>query len=310
MTEAIAETLSLDQMLVLLAVANEGSFSAAARKLRRAQSAVSYAIANLERLLDLTLFDRSTRTPTLTPAGEEIVREVSAVVERVEKLHARARSMARGVEPRLAVAIDVMFPQDALVNAIGAFRMEFPEVSLVVHTEALGGVAKLVRDRVCQLGVSTYLPEYPRELEQRTLASIPMCAVVGKHHPLSTAKHALSNTELRQHVQLVLSDRSELTAGRDFGVVSTRTWRLGDLGTKLAFLRAGFGWGGMPLHMVEEDLARGSLVRLKVQRWDPGTDGLPLAVVYRADSPPGPAGLWLLDRIESEKACPRLVRKS
>lgn len=53
-------------------------------------------------------------------------------------------------------------------------------------------------------------------------------------------------------------------AGRDFGVVSPSTWRIADLSTKHAFLKDSIGWGGMPLHMVEKDIASGSLVVLNV----------------------------------------------
>ena len=53
----------------------------------------------------------------------------------------------------------------------------------------------------------------------------------------------LTREAVRDQVQLVLTDRSEVTRGRDYGVMSTRNWRLADLGAKLAMLRAGLGWG-------------------------------------------------------------------
>jgi DNA-binding transcriptional LysR family regulator len=92
----------------------------------------------------------------------------------------------------------------------------------------------------------------------------------------------------------VLSDRSGFTAGRDFGVVSAKTWRLADLGAKLALLREGIGWGNMPLPMVAGDLAAGTLVRLEM----PDTLGgvYRFAVIWRRDCPPGPAAQWLLEQ--------------
>jgi DNA-binding transcriptional LysR family regulator len=93
---------------------------------------------------------------------------------------------------------------------------------------------------------------------------------------------------MREHIQLVLSDRSELTKSIDFAVVSPRTWRLSDLGAKLLLLRAGIGWGNMPLPMVQEDLESGSLIRLD----PPGALAFTyrFEAIYRSDSPPGPAG--------------------
>jgi DNA-binding transcriptional LysR family regulator len=98
----------------------------------------------------------------------------------------------------------------------------------------------------------------------------------------------------RDHIQLVLTDRSPLTQGRDFSVLGTRTWRLADLSAKHALLREGIGWGNMPLPMIEGDLIAGTLVRLIL----PDHPGEPydFDAIYRTDAPPGPAGSWLLRR--------------
>jgi DNA-binding transcriptional LysR family regulator len=103
-------------------------------------------------------------------------------------------------------------------------------------------------------------------------------------------------------VQLVLTDRSDLTAGREFGVMSPLTWRLGDLFAKHAFLRKGLGWGGMPLHAVKRDLLEGRLVKLSIE--DLPEEGLilPMSAVYLTAKPPGPAGRWLIERL---RQCPK-----
>ena len=108
-------------------------------------------------------------------------------------------------------------------------------------------------------------------------------------HPLAARRGVIPTSALAKHVQLVLSDRTVLTKGRDFGVLSPLTWRLADLGAKLAFLRAGLGWGHMPLHMVKADLDKGTLLKIRAEgiARDPL---MPLRVVYRKDAPPGPAG--------------------
>ena len=107
---------------------------------------------------------------------------------------------------------------------------------------------------------------------------------------------------LREHVQLVLTDRSELTVGRDHGVVGTRAWRLADLGAKHAMLRAGLGWGSMPRHMVEDDLAEGRLVQLFPGSWD-GSAQMPrleMVSARRKDHVLGPAGRWMMERLAGE----------
>src|ERR1700744_5079799 len=137
-----SDALTLDQLRLFLAVVDAGGFSAAARALKRAQSAVSYGVANLERQLSTVLFDRSGRKPTLTHAGEELGAEARAVSAQADRLRARAHGIAQGVEPRLAIAVDHMFPLPALVHALREFRDRYPTVSLTLHTEGLRAVAE------------------------------------------------------------------------------------------------------------------------------------------------------------------------
>ena len=292
------EPVTFDQLSVFLAVVDSGSFSGAARKLSRAQSAISYAIANLERLLELELFDRTGRKPVLTPAGRALLDEARTVSGQVDKLLARAREMREGVEPRLSLAVDVFFPTTVLLEVLAAFRREYPSVPVLLRTEALGAVAQLVVDEVVHIGISEPLDEFPAGIERSPLTTIELVTVCAPAHPLARADRALTMHELREHTQLVLTDRSSLTAGRDNAVAGDDNWRLADLPTKLDCLSAGFGWGNMPLHMVGDALADGRLVRLDVHEWGPAPYAVPLFVIHRSSSPPGPAGRWLIAALE------------
>ncbi|HMH65277.1 MAG TPA: LysR substrate-binding domain-containing protein, partial [Rhizomicrobium sp.] len=92
-----------------------------------------------------------------------------------------------------------------------------------------------------------------------------------------------------------------LTKGREFGVLSPSTWRLADLFAKHAFLLNGLGWGGMPVHAVQDDLSSGRLVELSIEDIPAGGLVLPMSAVYPTSAPPGPAGRWLIERL---KLCP------
>src|SRR6266550_446045 len=93
---------------------------------------------------------------------------------------------------------------------------------------------------------------------------------VDRDHPLASVKGSIAKSELTKHVQLVLTDRTSLSEGREFGVMSPQTWRLADLFAKHAFLLNGLGWGGMPLHTVQRDIAEGRLVELSIEDVPPG----------------------------------------
>src|SRR4249920_3648759 len=104
---------TLDQLRTFIAAAEEGSFSAAGRKLHRAQSVVSHTLANLEAQLGVSLFERSGRYPQLTEEGQSLLRDARAVADQMDGFKARARSMREGLEPGLSVAMDVMYPMKA-----------------------------------------------------------------------------------------------------------------------------------------------------------------------------------------------------
>ncbi|MBJ3775961.1 LysR family transcriptional regulator [Acuticoccus mangrovi] len=296
---ATVGTPTLDQLRVFLAVVEAGSFAGAARRLHRATSVVSYTIANLETQLGLVLFDRhGTRKPQLTDAGRMVLAEARAILNGVDNLRARSRSILEGLEAELHVVIDVMLPEERLVDALTSFSERFPTVLLHLYVETLGAVTKLVLDRVATIGVTGPL-EAMDGLERVRVGQVPMIPVAAPGHPLTEASADRPGAG-RDHVQLVLTDRSELTRGREFAVMSSRTWRLGDLGAKHMLLKAGIGWGNMPEPMIRDDLAQGRLVRLEMP--DTIAADYVMDVVYRTDTPPGPAGAWLVERFRAQAA--------
>src|SRR5258706_2297948 len=280
---------TLDQLRTFIAAVDEGSFSAAGRKLRRAQSVVSQTLANLEAQLGVKLFDRSARYPGVRDEGRGLLVDARSVAENVDGFKARARALREGLEPELAVAMDVMYPMEALTRAAAHSRRTYPHTPLRLHVEALGAVIVPVLDRKCSVGVIGSLPIIPDELHTEHLHDIKFVTVVSPSHPLAGRRGVVPPAAMIKQVQLVLTDRSVLTEGRDFGVLSPLTWRLADLGAKHAFLRAGLGWGHMPLHMVQADLDAGRLVRIRIEGL-PRDIVMPMSAVFRKDAPPGPAG--------------------
>ena len=291
---------TLDQLRVLLAVAEAGSFSGAAKQLNRAQSVVSYSIANLEGQLGLTLFARGHRRPVLTEAGRAVLADARRIGRIMDELRARASGLTTGLEAEVSLVADVMFPTADLVAALEAFARAFPTVAFRLRVETLGAVVQLVQEGACTLGISGPMGIRIDGLERRLIRHIDLVPVVAPGHPLAQVPPPLPAAAFHEHTQLVLSDRSKLTDGQDFGVLSLRTWRLGDLGAKHALLRAGLGWGNMPEAMVHDDIAAGRLVRLQpafgaVQRF-------PLLLIHRAAAPPGPAARWLAERLAGATA--------
>lgn len=288
--------LTLDQLRVFLTVVEEGSFSGAARKLRRAQSAVSYGVATLEGQLGVTVFNRTGRTPVPSEAGQALLAQARSIVAEADELAASARRMNEGLEPRVTLAIEVLYPMPLMLTALTAFRKRFPTVSLLLRTEAMGAVAELVQNETCRVGISVAASFLPKDLDQVPLTTVQLVAVVAPDHALARHAGPIPARVLKRHTQLVLTDRSRLSEGFEGGVVGGPNWRIADLGAKHQFLLAGFGWGSMPLQAVSKDLERKRLVRLELAA---GDVSVPLAVIHKPAQPPGPATRWLLDLLGS-----------
>lgn len=294
--------LTMDQLRTFIAAADEGSFSAAGRKLRRAQSVVSHTLANLELQVGFALFDRSGRYPRLTEAGHALLEQARAAADSMDAFKARARTLAGGLEPELAVAVDVMFPIATLTAAVQAFHRQFPTTPLRLYVEALGAVVQPLLDGRCRIAVIGSLPDIPQGCASDYLVAIPSAVVAAPDHPLAQIQGTISRAQMSKHVQLVLTDRSTLTAGREFGVMSPQVWRLADLGAKHAFLKAGLGWGTMPLHMVERDLDDGTLVQLQLKAHPLLGTAFSMHAIWLKDQPPGLAGRWFVDQLKCDTA--------
>jgi DNA-binding transcriptional LysR family regulator len=292
---------SLDQLRTFIAAADEKSFSAAGRRLRRAQSVVSQTLANLEGQLGVKLFDRSARLPVLTDQGRALLADARAVAGDVDLFKARAKSLAGGLEPELSVAVDVMFPSVPFTAAVAAFQRQFPSILLNFEVES-SAVVEPVLDGRCRVGVVGSWSRVPPTLTRRPLLTVSVPMVVSPQHPLATQRAPIPTTVLAEHIQLVHIDPAHISPSQGPGIRSARFWRLSHLGAKLAFLRAGLGYGILPLHLIEADLASGALVQLRLE--DAPSEGYVIAMsaIYRTDSPPGPAGRWFIERLKLEAA--------
>jgi DNA-binding transcriptional LysR family regulator len=256
------DPLTLDQLRVLVAVAEAGSFSAASRQLRRVQSAVSQCIQGLENTLQLQLFDRSGKWPKLTEAGQAVVSDARQLLRGAEALRSRAGSMVDGLEPALSLAIDPLFPSDILMDALHAVEGAFPGLPLTLFTETFGGSEHRLRNRTAHLAIySLETSPGSADLNAEFLAEVEMLPVVSAGHPLAARGAQLSRADLAEYVQLVLTQG--VSEGWSRGVLGDRIWQFADVHTRQIFLLGGFGWCNSPRHLVEPQIIEGSLVRRK-----------------------------------------------
>jgi len=175
------------------------------------------------------------------------------VAEEANAFRDTAHSLASGLEAELTIVLDSVFPMPAAIEVLRAFTERFPTVPPRIYVQPLGAAVELLLDGTAMIGlVPLFFSDIPR-LKRFPLMTIELVPVVAPDHPLAAIEGPIETHELDRHVQLVLTDRSAVTAGHDYGVLSSRTWRLADLGAKRSMLLAGVGWGNMPAHLVEDD---------------------------------------------------------
>ncbi|MEJ6521843.1 LysR family transcriptional regulator [Shewanella bicestrii] len=287
---------TLESLKILIAAAETGSFSAAARKLGKAQSVVSTTISNLEIDLDLTLFERTGRYPQLTQAGVRIVQEAEVLLAQSQRLQAIAGELASGVETRLTLAIDDDSHLPWLGSLLEHFATRFPMVELELLFPLMEDVTDLLLTGRAQLGIC-YKNENPhREIVTYTLGEVAMPIVVSTEHPLAR-KQPLNEIDLQGSRQLLVTGRREGSERQRFRLSAQVWWVEGDLGV-MELVKRGLGWAAIPAFLIQEALARQEVVVLESDLIS--RHALTLELQWHRALALGQAGRWLKETLQSK----------
>lgn len=282
---------NLEQLRLFVSVAQQCSFSAVARDRRKAQSAISGAIALLEADLGVSLFERSSgRQPKLTEAGGALLEEAREVLRQCERLNGRALALVRGEEARLRLAQDEAMPYQPVIDSLEALAERFPSLEVQLTSSAQGDVARKLVERRADLGLLFYHDQIPEALERRALGSIEMVTVCGVGHPLAREAR-VDCQQLAQHRQLLMETQSSVYPGSE--PASPQVWRADSFYVMAEWLTRGLGWAWLPRHVVQYPTYQGQMVEL-VSEWTP--PALVVELVWRRDDPLGPAARWLAER--------------
>lgn len=258
---------TLNQLRTFVAVCDAASFSAAAKTLRRAQSAVSHAIAALEAALDVTLFERDAGRATLSAAGQRLLPDARAVIARTEEMKTRARTIVAGGAPQISLAVDVYFPRERLLAGLQSLQRDAPTAGVDLRMTTMQAGEALVLAGVCALAITVAeVPELePGAIERHWLCDTAMVTVCAPSHPLAATPGPVPVDEFTRHVQIVAVDHR--SGAEPPQAASDRRWLVDDLGAKHDFIRAGLGWGHMPADRVAADIASGTLVAIPRRAW-------------------------------------------
>lgn len=286
--------MNLQQLDILLAVVAAGSFSAAARKLGKVQSAVSTAISELEIDLNLQLFDRSGRYPKLTEAGARIVQQAQLVRQQCQQLTELAADLAGGLETRLRLAVDDEGQLPWLAPLLAELSVQFPKLELQVLFPLLEDLTQMLESGDADLGICFQPQQLPEQFLRWPLQQLQFAAAVSTAHPLA-ALAEVTTADLQQHRQLMVTGRGE-SLEKQRGRLSSQVWWLeGDIAV-LALVEQHLGWAWLPLHVLQPAMLQGKIKLLPIS-CEPAQLPLQLELWQLRDKTLGPAGLWLRQRL-------------
>jgi len=288
--------LTLEALTVLEAIDRKGSFAAAADELHRVPSAITYAIQKLEEDLGVLLFDRSGHRASLTDAGRELLREGRQLLQAATELESRVKRVATGYEVELRIAVDDIIPKERLYPLLQDFYREACGTRLRLLTEVYGGAwDALVTGRAdLVLGAPGEGPA-GGGYSTRPLGTVEWQFMVAPSHPLAQAPEPIPPEEILKYRSIAAADSSRNLPPRTSGLLSGQdVLTVPDMRDKIAFQRAGFGVGYLPVHMVRAEVAAGMLVVKQVL--EPKAVGQVFIAWRTADN--GKALRWFLERFK------------
>ena len=293
--------MTLDQIKVLDLIVKTGSFRGAAEVLHRAQSAVSYSIKTLEEDLGISLFDRDSYRPKLTPEGRAIHNKARAILAQTEEFEVLGKQLALGNEAVLDIAVSSVAPITGLIELLKEFTKVFPDTQINLFHEQLRLPFERVQDESAAFAISPSF-EGIEGMERCSWGVVRMIPVAAPDFSARNLGRALSWGEMLHYTQIVVMDPPSVKLEVNANVVEgAKRWRVSDFSAMKDLVQAGIGWAYMPEHWVGSDIKRGKLAVLKLDR---GGDEIYLNLLRKTSRPLGPAGqfVWELLRKAAVKA--------
>jgi DNA-binding transcriptional LysR family regulator len=258
--------MDLYQLETFLAVAQEKSFSRAAQRLHRTQSAISQTISRLEEELGETLFDRSSRDGTLTDAGRLLVEYAEELLNLRSEAHDALAELRQLHQGKLVIAANE-FTVLCLLPVLNEFHRLHPTIKIQVQRSLASQIQRLVVNHNVEFGVLSFKPD-DEQLSSIVFYKDELVFVVYPNHPLATAKNVsirdLGAESFIAHNVLSPYRVKVIEAFKETKTQLNMNVELPTLESINEFVRMGSGVALVPRISVDAELRRGDLVEVPV----------------------------------------------
>ena len=293
--------ISLDQWNVLVSVVESGGYAKAAERIHRSQSTLTYSIKKLESLLGVKAFERKGRKAVLTPTGELLYRRAKVLLEDTARLEKAAGELAKGWEPEIRIAVDIIFPTWLLLRCFGEFCAERPDTHLELYETVLGGTEEALAARRVEFAIASSIPQ---GFVGDVLMPVRALCVAAPAHPLHRLGRELTTEDLRRHRHIVIRD-SGAERVRSAGWLNELRLTVSNKATAIHAVTTGMGYAWYPEDSVRAELERGALKPLPLREGAQKSGTLYLAFADREAAGPGALRLAEIIRQGVGRECAR-----
>lgn len=254
--------ITLEQWRMFLAVVEYGGFNQASQSVHKSQSSIHTAVNKIENALGVKLFTIEGRKTILTQAGELMLRRAKFLLEEAEKVESIGVNLGEGVETRLRVAVDEIFPQQLLYSVLDTVSGEYPCLRIEIMESVLGGATELLKNGEVDIAVA---PFTVNGLFNEELCQIEFLPVASPSHPLNQSNEPQPLNKLKSYRQIVVRD-SAITQRKDEGwLEAQQRWTVSHMRTSIDMIVKGFGFAWLPLSLIENELKEGKLKQIPLQ---------------------------------------------
>jgi DNA-binding transcriptional LysR family regulator len=256
-------------------------------------------VQQLEERLGIKVFQLQGRKAVLTPPGELLYRRGKALVDEATRLEQAAGELARGWEPEIRLAVEIIFPTWLLLECLARFSEERPETRIEILESVLGGTDEALAGREVDLAIGSRVPE---GFVGDALLQVRAVCAAAPGHPLHRLGRTLTLGDLRRHRHLVIRD-SGTQRSRSAGWLNEQRWTVSNKATSIRAAVMGLGYAWYAEEMIREELDRGTLKPLPLREGAEKRGTLFLIFADRDTAGPGTQRLAQILREETQRAC-------
>jgi DNA-binding transcriptional LysR family regulator len=279
---------SLEQWSMFITVIEEGSFQAAADKLLKSQSSISYAMQKMQQGLGVKVFEHKGRKAVLTDAGKLMLQRAKDLIHAASAAEKVAADFSAGWEPQIGLVLNDMFPSHILHSALNAFGEQCPQTRLEIYREVLSGVDDKLRHGEAQIAIDHMIPS---GMVGEPIIELEFVRVAHPDHALHHLGRAIYHSDMKLHRQIVIRDSGNYRRENRGYLGSDQRWTVANMREALELLKLGLGSGVLARSIAQPAIDTGELRELDIDGGSALTSNLNLIFSDKANT--GPAALLL-----------------